>query len=1028
MLKKGDVVRLRNDPGRQGVLTGRNRPRADTVKYQVSFPEGKSYYPDYELEVDDDPDWEDLLESGRFGKVRDLRRNITHIHLSGRLADLVYSMDATNTDFYAYQYKPVLSFLDSPSKGLLIADEVGLGKTIEAGLIWTELRARYDARRLLVVCPAMLREKWKSELASRFGIDAEILDAGGLHSRLKERDRHSVPDGRGIICSLQGVRPPGTNKSEGKKAALRDFFDQMSEEEPLFDLVIIDEAHYLRNPETRSAKLGELLRDVTENLVLLSATPINLREDDLFHLLKLVDPDSFSDTRVFPSVLRANEHLVKARDLVRNRESTAEQISKELVTAQKHPLLNKSKQLEGLIDADLGRDYLGQDSDRIRLASHIEKINLLRHVVSRTRKSEVHEWQVTRRPARKFVEWEEGDSECSFYEGVKETIRNYADENDISDGFLLAGPLRQVCSCMYAAASGWKARDYTGLAEQYYEDFGEEDVDGDSRPLIERLCDEVLPGLDLRELRDSDSKYEQFKNAIDDYLRQHPDEKIIVFSFYRGTLDYLAERLEEDGIGSQVLVGGMAEPKHEVIERFREDKMLRILLSSEVASEGVDLQFCRVLVNYDLPWNPMKVEQRIGRIDRLGQQSESISIINLGYADTIDQQIHDRLYKRIGIFKRALGGMEAILGEEISSLTSDLLSKPLSREEEEARFSRTEMAIKDKKIKEEELESQASSLIAHGGYILDEVRAAHQFKKRITEADLVSYVKDYLDKYSQGHEFHQLEEKGYKFRIRLSPDMAASLAKYIKNKKLSGQTWLATGESLDCVFANKVRDVRYVRPKTEVISQFHPLIRFIGHDLVVKNEAFHRLVAATVSSENMENLTAGRYAFFVQRWGFKGIKTEEELRVRAMNLDTNEMLSAENSWNLMHSVRANGADWGAVKNTVDRDLLREALHRCEDELVENDYRTTKERKTNENKDRASFQIESAKKHCDRQLKSREGVLQRHREKGNTKMIRLEEGRIKKIRERFDVQVAKRKRESKLNGSHDDVCCGVILVT
>src|SRR3546814_5740406 len=109
-------------------------------------------------------------------------------------------MDTTNTQFHAYQCKPVLSFLDSPSNGLLIADEVGLGKTSEAGLIWTELRARYDARRLLVVCPAMLRQKWKDELASKFSIDASIVDAGELLEELR-KGKAGVADGKALIRS-----------------------------------------------------------------------------------------------------------------------------------------------------------------------------------------------------------------------------------------------------------------------------------------------------------------------------------------------------------------------------------------------------------------------------------------------------------------------------------------------------------------------------------------------------------------------------------------------------------------------------------------------------------------------------------------------------------------------------------------------------------------------------------------------------------------------------------------------------------
>ena len=160
-------MRLKSDPGRTGICTGRVRERAGTCMVQVRFGSSSAtWYPDFELEFIEEPPPEDAeaLRTGRFGRAVDLRRKMTHIQLSGRLADLVYSMNTTNTDFYAHQYKPVLSFLESPSRGLLIADEVGLGKTFEAGLIWTELRARVDARRLLVVCPKMLCEKWRLEI------------------------------------------------------------------------------------------------------------------------------------------------------------------------------------------------------------------------------------------------------------------------------------------------------------------------------------------------------------------------------------------------------------------------------------------------------------------------------------------------------------------------------------------------------------------------------------------------------------------------------------------------------------------------------------------------------------------------------------------------------------------------------------------------------------------------------------------------------------------------------------------------
>lgn len=154
-MEPGTRVRVKADPGRIGVVTRRKREHAGTTYLQVDF---HNSIPQFVLldqleevsDTFDDPI--ELLRNGKLGRSKDLRSNLNHIRLSGRLANLIYSMETTNTDFYAYQFKPVLNFLESPSNGLLVADEVGLGKTIEAGLIWTELRSRFDTRKLLVLC------------------------------------------------------------------------------------------------------------------------------------------------------------------------------------------------------------------------------------------------------------------------------------------------------------------------------------------------------------------------------------------------------------------------------------------------------------------------------------------------------------------------------------------------------------------------------------------------------------------------------------------------------------------------------------------------------------------------------------------------------------------------------------------------------------------------------------------------------------------------------------------------------------
>ena len=209
-LQPGDRVRLIANPGRVGIVGQDTDGPAHRLRVLVHFLDGDEQYflPGSLEKIDRAAQGPyELLRQGRYGRARDLRGTITYYRLSGKLANLIYSLNTTNTEFLAYQFKPVLQFLDSPSNSLLIADEVGLGKTIEAGLIWTELRARQDARRLLVLCPAMLCEKWKRELSNRFGVQSEIVDARGLLARLMEA-REKPQDAFALIASQQGVRPP----------------------------------------------------------------------------------------------------------------------------------------------------------------------------------------------------------------------------------------------------------------------------------------------------------------------------------------------------------------------------------------------------------------------------------------------------------------------------------------------------------------------------------------------------------------------------------------------------------------------------------------------------------------------------------------------------------------------------------------------------------------------------------------------------------------------------------------------------
>ena len=174
----GEFVRLKSEPSRAGIVQDGVKLQAGLQMVPVQFSDGHlSWIPEQSLEPVTIAleDMATRFSKGTFVDPGWLRRTLTRTRVTGQQGDVVYSMEATDTDFYAYQFKPVLKLLGAPTDSILIADEVGLGKTIEAGLIWTELRARFDANRLLVICPKTLREKWREELDHRFGVDAQIV-------------------------------------------------------------------------------------------------------------------------------------------------------------------------------------------------------------------------------------------------------------------------------------------------------------------------------------------------------------------------------------------------------------------------------------------------------------------------------------------------------------------------------------------------------------------------------------------------------------------------------------------------------------------------------------------------------------------------------------------------------------------------------------------------------------------------------------------------------------------------------------
>ncbi|MBX7223610.1 MAG: DEAD/DEAH box helicase [Blastocatellia bacterium] len=1012
-------VRLISNPSQIGVLTGGERLRGGKLLLQVMFPDNTQYIPEDKLEgVPENPeDPLDLLKAGQLEGVQSLRRTLTHVRLTGKLANVIYSMEATKADFYAYQFKPIIKILNSPTNGILIADEVGLGKTIEAGLIWTELRTRFDLKRLFVLCPAVLREKWKFELETKFGIHPRLLNARETLEAFKRLQNDPGYDDFAAIGSMQGLR--SSNE-------LFEFLDNYESEQDLVDLLVIDESHYMRNPG-RTTQLGKKVRKTAAYVVLLSATPVHLRSTDLHSQLLLLDEDTFEREDAFDRILKANEPLIAARDAVLMRNLQSKEFVEHIKIASRNPLFENNRQIKALCENPPTTAQLAERAFRSRLAYQLETINLFSHVITRTRKRDVTEWRVLREPKTLSVPMTE--IEDSFYQQVTEAVRTFCIRSQyLPEQLLLVMPQRMLSSSMAAALRNWQQKSEI-QEDEIFEGLG--DVSDQTKSQFGPLTQELIKIAgelgSYQDLFNHDSKFKKLSGSLKQFFRDFPLEKVVVFSFFRGTLDYLSERLNSIGISNIVLKGGGgSEAKVEILKRFAEPHGPSVLLSSEVGSEGIDLQFCRVLVNYDLPWNPMRIEQRIGRLDRLGQKAAKITIWNLFYEDTIDERIYERLLKRIKLFERALGGLELMLGESIHQLTFDLFSQHLTPEQEAQRIEQTAQALDNLRQVEEDLEQEATHLIAHGDFILREIQAAHDLQRWITGEDLFFYVRDFLQHQYTGCEFKQRRADLLEFDIRLSNDLKVNLEQFIRDNHLV-QSRLVQNVSpyIHCRFDNKIVNLE---KRIETINQFHPLVRFIAQETKTQNSIIKPAVSILLAPHHLPPaLGTGIYVFAIHHWSVQGLQNLEQLNYVALNLQTSDaFLDDQQAERLILTAAHFGEDWVGAENTVELETVYNCINERCFERAEQLFSEYVRNHKNQNEDRADIQEKSLQIHWENQLSKLQAQLHHHQQK-QSKLVKATEGRIRALNDRMEQKFLQIKKRRNPIPDEKDICVGLIKV-
>lgn len=948
-MKPGDKVRKKANPSRVGVLTAETSGSPARLRYLVVFPDAEEFVLVDSLEVvagQSTQDPFDCISQGRFGRVPDLRGAITFYRLSGKLANLIYSLNTTNTQFFPYQFKPVMQFLDSPSSGLLIADEVGLGKTIEAGLIWTELRARHDARRLLVICPAMLREKWKMELNNRFGVTAQIVDAADLLAQLEEV-KQNPQSSFALIVSMQGVRPSSRwddddEPSMTASSRLARFLKETELEDPLLDMAVIDEAHYLRNQTTKTHLFGALLRPVTLSMVMLSATPIQLKSTDLFNLLHLLDEDAFPYEGSFDMVLRMNEPVVRLRDRILAGQVDHDEFVKTVQEISQLPYYLRSQQIKHFLESPPDSARLISPKGRSELGDMLDRLNPLSKVVSRTLKRDVTEGRVQREAL--VIRAKMSETESTFYNAVTDKVREYCAWMDVSEGFMLTIPQRQISSCMAAACQGWLARvaNLEIDPEELYEMDVVQEVEppsnkgGKDKPqknmgdLLSELVSIARSVGNVSALRLNDSKYGELVQSLTRYWAANPGKKVVLFAFYKNTLHYLAERLQAEGIESVVLHGGI--DKQQALKAFEDTNGPRILLSSEVASEGVDLQFSSLVINYDLPWNPAKIEQRIGRIDRIGQEAPKILIWNFLYEETVDDRVYSRLLQRLNIFERALGSMEMVLGDEIRTLSYELLSHRLTPEQEQARIDKARVAIENVSRMQDKLEAEASSLIAHGDFIQNKVKAAQELGRFIRGLDLLAYVQDFFSTAYPGARLLSDPKDPEFFRFDFSADARLDFTAFVHQTFLQNKTALLSANPPKLLFENRLGKAV---PGIERVTQDHPLIRFISTQMTVRGSAstFFPVAACKVQMSD-PRFKPGAYVYALSRWTLSGSRDVEKLEYVVKRLSDGQVMDGDLAEWLVNKVAHDGDDWLAAAGEIDLAKAAAVQDECRAELEE----------------------------------------------------------------------------------------------
>ena len=732
------------------------------------------------------------------------------------LFDPMMAVHTSNVEPLPHQISAVYeAMLPRQPLRFVLADDPGAGKTVMAGLLIREMTLRADARRVLIVSPGSLSEQWQDELREKFGLDFELF------SREKQeqcRSRNYFAEQDHLIARLDQL-----SRNEEYQQLLA---------QTEWDLIVVDEAHkmsanYFGNKvnETGRFKLGKFLGGITRHFLLMTATPHNGKEEDFQLFMSLLDGDRFYGK------FREGAHKVDITDMMRR------MVKEELLRFDGKPLfpercaytVNYTLSDAEILLYDQVTDYVRNEMNHAERLDGKRKgtvgfalTQLQRRLAS---SPQAIYTSLSRRRKKLEARLEELQLKAKA-DVLRQNLGEYAVKRQID-----------VPDNLDDAAEELSGEEYEVLADQVVDQ-------ATAAETIPELQAEIII---LRELEDqaakvvqsrSDRKWEEFSRLLQDEPEMLTVDgrrrKIIVFTEHRDTLSYLLLRIR-DTLGSEQAVvtihgGTNRDDRRKIQEAFRNNPDVLVLLATDAAGEGVNLQNANLMVNYDLPWNPNRMEQRFGRIHRIGQR-EVCHLWNLVADQTCEGQVFNRLLEKLAVESAALGGrVFNVLGEAFSDVSlKDLLIEAIRYGEKPETRARMEQVI-DQALDTQHLRDlMARNALVENHMSLDDLYA---IREEMDKAEARKLQPHFISAFFReafrvlGGELRDREAG--RFEVRHVP------ADVIERDRVMGHTRTPVLKKYERICFDRDKRTLYGKPTADLVHPGHPLMGAVT-DLVLSS-------------------------------------------------------------------------------------------------------------------------------------------------------------------------------------------------